>query len=785
MSESTEFTQIIKRSIAYRAKYRVGKKTKRILPWLVVPHPKNRGGEPIKSIRTKELTGTIAEDGYDEVEANSNGVVVQEKPVVAGLPKSDTFQKAFAEKLYCDPEIAEREDGDGGLVAKFASLSHGHLNVTFRNISAGKRGCECIEEPAVAGVAKKRKISCSCKNKPILDEHGNYSMELLQAHDLDWHRDCTTGVEWEVLAAIMEDEEPGAAEVICISLNKKNETSMMTGHLEVMSTLARLCKPDPSSGSVPFQPVLDKLVGLYGSQVDHPDFHQAFRFVVSAGGADSMHIKDMQQFTQIFVNEKFRKMRMDVYAIIAPYPVKYVKIKNASLKWSWRQPTKRGWCQMPLCIAHRLDETSKFEWCEVMNDLEYALTVISDVASDVVAKSAVAEKDRDKALAKWTADVEILLMSALFAYKKCTDANEHTKQKNQVEQQCAVIIATQILELLKLGPNEWTRSILPALEAPQDSQILIIANKHIADVSFPARKPAVQRHDLTPAVIEMDDQGRVVSELATASPLRNMVSTEHIPWEKWVELEACPDEAEEKIGKCMLEITIRSMHGHIMRSTLPIALARQGKAVQALTTRDVEIGELVIPLFFRKPHSMVMENEPGVRHPRGVTCTVTWATSPSDDERDRGLEGIEVKMNVFIQPEFKLPKAKSLGLEWTKTEEVHPFWWIKRSCKEEDVKNMEMIYESATHIVSANHQTLKQKKAEVLPATDTYHVSYPCLVNTERIRAGKEIILNWNVTKPPKEQKDVPRKNAFDQIAQKDKRQRKARPQATGSTVVR
>ena len=144
----------------------------------MVPHPKNRGGEPIKSIRTKELTGTIAEDGCDEVEANSNGVVVQEKPVVTGSSTYKTFQEAFADKLNCDPEIAEREDG--GLVAKFASLSHGHLNVTFRNISAGKRGCECTEEPAVVG--KKRKISCSCKNKPILDEHGNYRMELLQAH---------------------------------------------------------------------------------------------------------------------------------------------------------------------------------------------------------------------------------------------------------------------------------------------------------------------------------------------------------------------------------------------------------------------------------------------------------------------------------------------------------------------------------------------------------------------------------------------------------------------------
>ena len=144
----------------------------------------------MKSIRTKQLAGTIAKDGYDAIEANSNGVVVQEKPVVTGSSRK-TFQKAFADQLNCDPEIAEQEAG--GLVAKFASLSHGHLNVSFRNISAGKRGCECIEEPAVAG--KKRKISCSCKNKPVLDEHGNYIMELLQAHDVEWHRDCTTGVD--------------------------------------------------------------------------------------------------------------------------------------------------------------------------------------------------------------------------------------------------------------------------------------------------------------------------------------------------------------------------------------------------------------------------------------------------------------------------------------------------------------------------------------------------------------------------------------------------------------
>ena len=125
LQEASELTQIIKRSICYRAKYRVGQKKTRIRPWLVVPHPKNRGGDPIKSIRTKQLTGTIAEDGYDAVEANSNGVVLEEKPVVTGKPELTgtpvkpgkphlTYQAAFAAKLNCDPEIAEQEDG--GLV---------------------------------------------------------------------------------------------------------------------------------------------------------------------------------------------------------------------------------------------------------------------------------------------------------------------------------------------------------------------------------------------------------------------------------------------------------------------------------------------------------------------------------------------------------------------------------------------------------------------------------------------------------------------------------------------
>ena len=49
-----------------------------------VPHPRNRSGDPVKSLRTMQLNGTVAKEGYDPVEANSNGVAVEQKLAVAG-----------------------------------------------------------------------------------------------------------------------------------------------------------------------------------------------------------------------------------------------------------------------------------------------------------------------------------------------------------------------------------------------------------------------------------------------------------------------------------------------------------------------------------------------------------------------------------------------------------------------------------------------------------------------------------------------------------------------------
>ena len=83
MEASSSITAKIKLSICYRAKYRVEVK-KVMSPMLVVPHPKNRGGDPVKSLRTMQLVATVAVEGYDPIEANCNAVAVEDKPAVAG-----------------------------------------------------------------------------------------------------------------------------------------------------------------------------------------------------------------------------------------------------------------------------------------------------------------------------------------------------------------------------------------------------------------------------------------------------------------------------------------------------------------------------------------------------------------------------------------------------------------------------------------------------------------------------------------------------------------------------
>ena len=154
----------------------------------VVSHPRNRTGDPVKSLRTMELNGTVCKEGYDPVEAHSNVVAVEEKSAVAGGGTGTYIQDDFAEKLKTDPDMLERGEG---IVAIAASLSHIHLGCCMRNILGVNQGCRCPHDIT----------TCECSSCPSLDDQGKkYIIAKLKSYDPDWAKGSHSGLDWEMLS---------------------------------------------------------------------------------------------------------------------------------------------------------------------------------------------------------------------------------------------------------------------------------------------------------------------------------------------------------------------------------------------------------------------------------------------------------------------------------------------------------------------------------------------------------------------------------------------------------
>ena len=307
---------------------------------------------------------------------------------------------------------------------------------------------------------------------------------------------------------------------------------------------------------------------------------------------------------------------MEAYAIIAQYPVEFPKIKNASMKWAWKQDTQRGWCVLPANISHRLNKDSKHSLCDVIMQAELAMTALSKVASAVVEK-------KPKERMKWTAELETKLVSCIFSCPRLDNAAMHTKLQKTLAGKFAVVIATKLLELLKLGVSEVRRQGMTRGELPflgRETTLMVAVQQHLDNPAFPVeddkQNVSVVTGPLEPKAIQMDAHGRPMSQHELVQLARTAV--EDIPWGTWAELVTKPKHNE--MAKMFLYLAMTTVHGHVL-SSLPIALVRKGNIIRALATRDLKVGELVVPLFFNRQNSMVMDDEGGPRHAKGSMRT--------------------------------------------------------------------------------------------------------------------------------------------------------------------
>ena len=478
---------------------------------------------------------------------------------------------------------------------------------------------------------------------------------------------------------------------------------------------------------------------------------------------------------------------MSVYGQIAKYPVAFPGIKNACIKWSWRQTPRLGWCPIPVDISHRFSDESKYEWCELMAWIEEVFGSMYAMAENVITNySAVAESDKLKRITCWVSSVEVDVMTLIFQSPKQIAATAHEKQKVTVFDKIASIVAMQVLELVKGGAPAVARQIIPSLEGGEKNKLLQKIMELVRNDAWPIIEPAAVDKEITvlaPVVTTMDAQGRATTELATVSKKRAL-PVDVLPWAKWVELETpCRDN---KLAKLILETVIRRLHRFFMADPPPNSMVRIGKRIEMRTKESIPTGKCVIPIFFRKLHSMVMEGEQeGARPRNGVYCRVEWTRRPVGfaEVAKYGEREDDVSVKVFIMPEVKVPKGNpDEALEWTMSEELHPFWFVKRGGAE-DTTNMKLVYLSTSQILACDTTQLRHRGNPVNSITDGVEIGYPCLVNTVDLGIDEELVLEWSqaVVKPPP--KSAKGKNAYDQLADaaanaKRARQKEERPEA-------
>ena len=62
--------------------------------------------------------------------------------------------------------------------------------------------------------------------------------------------------------------------------------------------------------------------------------------------------------------------------------------------------------------------------------------------------------------------------------------------------------------------------------------------------------------------------------------------------------------------------------------------------------------------------------------------------------------------SVYVQPEQKWLTKGEKGLDWTSSDAVHPYWFIKRTEKDETEANAHLIVQDVTHVLACSFSQL-------------------------------------------------------------------------------
>lgn len=800
-----EETMLIKKSCNYRAKYQTEEEA-HISPLQVVPHPMNRGGDPVKVLRCRSITAQIAYWGCDVKEAQENAVLIESPPDEAA---ADEVRQALCNPDF-DAHFAEQALDDKDMCIKYGSpivggsASHSHGNCTLRNAATGKVGCECPRTPVVAGGAVK--VHCTCGNACICDDNGRYSMAKIRARDPDWEGLILRGLKWQKLSwKVML--VPGAVITISNALNIKNSIAMEVGQNEIFRYMCSLTNPHPQPTL--FDPIRDQVIQAYGPNGQDPNLVHPFQFVLEAGGKDGLVITDYQNFQELFCDPRNRKLDFSAYKVINLIPPEFPRFKLAVLLYTWKQPPvgRTKWCGQPPDFASRFEpDGKKISWLPFLKQLEAVLThirfvVIGNISTNSTASSVVAEKKGTavgtlKEQTQWMLELCSSIIASLLAAPTGRKKADQEKNLSTLQNELAKLIGRKIREYYKTHWPDCTavgatlKSRLPpyvnAISTEKEDPFWTMVNTSLCDDCKPAqgdaqttnsnsKSTAVVAADLVPVASQMDERGRMIGSQETYVCRSNKKDKPvTIPFREWMSSKAV-NEAPVSTAKRALLQCVFTVTQQLRRRVPAVQLMKQKNTISVVAEKRLEAGELVLPLFFRKSTSIVAEGDWGAEHHRTIGIDIEW-TEPNVSERlaDTGIEEpLTQAVSLFVKEEVRLPNQDSMSEDWTGHEDLHPFWLIKRQ-KEGTEINCELKNQLVEIQTTMEWDSLGKQGAKIEGLGGvTVYVWYPFIVNTREIHKDEEVVLQFDKEEYKKDKKRKAM-TAFDQlkIREKDRHKR-------------
>ena len=332
------------KAMAMRVKYRLkteqGRFKRRMAIIRLCSHPENRGGQYPQGEVVKQLGIRLAKEGFNQEEADHQGVCVQEPPADATAVAATSYLEYNKSRCQGSDVLSSCFGFDA--VASFGMLSHNHLLLLLLCWQNGAQWTLTEEEKQILAVGVDGRLDLQAAVAVP---------NLMQLCD-----SCHDGLMVEVLSWKINVEEPGACMLISNALNSATDVSLRTTELTALSVLSGECALHSNalnSQRIDYETIKARLELSIPRFVAEPEFQEFFECIINLGAHTSSFIPELLRFGSRFVNQKHRQLRLQAFVETNKININCPRTKIACLKRAYRKPPSNGYCPTPESKFHK------------------------------------------------------------------------------------------------------------------------------------------------------------------------------------------------------------------------------------------------------------------------------------------------------------------------------------------------------------------------------------------------------------------------------------------------